>query len=119
MLKGIIFTAFCLMLAGCVDLGAVGSNPSVKQVYFNADSHDTYLCLDDEATRNNLTLEEDTQLPSGERKFYLKDQSETLAWVDMSSTNNSSTVDIFYNKEDVDLVNKVDKIIENCHNALD
>lgn len=119
MLNRWIVIALLGLLAGCVDMGRVGTHPQLTQAYFSANRDRTGQCLDAEAILNQLRLEEDGPLAGGSRRFNLLGQDdEVVAWLDMSASGKQTNVDFFYGRDDKKTEQRLITMIKQCQREL-
>ncbi|MGC6387437.1 hypothetical protein ACMV8I_07160 [Ewingella sp. S1.OA.A_B6] len=119
MLTRWIVIAAMSLLAGCVDLGHVGSHPQLKEAWFPANVEKTYTCLYSAALVNHLRLEEDESLPGGRRRFNLLNQNDELvAWLDMARSGKQTDVDFFYGRNDKPIEQRLMAMIKQCRQEL-
>ena len=76
------------LLSGCVDLGDVGIHPEEETYYVNQGKNQVIDCLNNAASKANLSLEYDDTLPENIDKYNLRILKTRLSrgWKSVTST---------------------------------
>lgn len=91
------FLLIIIAISGCIDLGRVGTHPTLKTAYFDGKPQDVSDCLFLAAQKQRLTLLEDETGAGGLQRYNLKDgNDEDVAWIDLSSGGRRKTSANFY-----------------------
>lgn len=109
-----------VFLTGCVDLGSVGLHPSVKTAYFSGEIWQVEHCLDSEAYRHNLFMEEDEPYSNGNKRYNLSEQGTLVAWLDIAHfSRHQSSVFAYYGQKETGIETKLSAMFDACKSELE
>lgn len=119
-MKSFLLIVVSVFLVGCVDLGTVGLHPAVKTAYFSGEVWQVERCLDTEAYRHNLFMEEDEPHSNGSKRYNLSEQGTLVAWLDIAHfSHHQTSVFAYYGQKEAGIEDKLSAMFDACKSDLE
>jgi hypothetical protein len=118
-MKKMIIALSISLLGGCVNMGRVGLHPKTETAYFDGHPYQAEACLTVAAQDRGLELAQDDPLPDGGKRYNLKQDNETAAWVEIAKfSHHQSSATFYYDPKASDVSASVSAMIAACKTSL-
>ncbi|GME30661.1 hypothetical protein ACJ2_06130 [Pantoea sp. QMID2] len=98
-----------------MDMRRVRLHPETKTAWFNGHPYQVESCLTEMAQNQRAYLEQDDPLPVGAKRYNLRLDNETVAWIEIAKLSHHQTsATFYYDLKAADISALVSAMITNC-----